>query len=106
MESPTQRFLEYLRLEKRYSDNTVSAYERDIAKLTRFLSVPITEVRSHHIDGFVAHLHGKGLAPRSIQRALSSVRSLFNFLEQTGVVRGNPAAAVRSPHCRPRGALV
>ena len=97
MESPTQRFLEHLRFEKRYSDNTVSAYERDIAKLTRFLSVPITEVRSHHIDGFVAHLHGKGLAPRSIQRALSSVRSLFNFLEQTGVVRGNPAANNKAP---------
>jgi integrase/recombinase XerC len=101
-EDQTRRFLDYLRVEKRYSANTISAYERDLKKLRAYLDIPLAQVRSHHVNGFVAHLHASGLSPRSIQRALSCARSLFNFLEQAKVVTSNPAASNKAPKTRPK----
>jgi integrase/recombinase XerC len=101
-EDTTRRFLDYLRFEKRYSTNTTSAYERDLKKLRAYLDIPLAEVRGHHINGFVGHLHSGGLSPRSIQRALSSVRALFTYLEKIKVVNSNPAALNKAPKIRPK----
>ena len=95
-----ERFLDYLTIEKRYSDNTVGAYRRDLAKLTKHVDVPLPLLRSHHINAFIGHLHASGLAPKSIQRALSSVRSLFAYLEKNKVVDANPAALNKAPKAR------
>ena len=91
------RFLEFLRSEKRYSAHTLAAYQRDLEKFLKLNNVPLETVRSHHVDAFVAKLHAGGLAPRSLQRALSSVRSFFNYLVDTKILTANPAAATRAP---------
>ena len=101
-EEQVRRFLDYLRVEKHYSANTINAYARDLEKLRKFLKIPLERVRSHHINGFVGHLHATGLSPRSIQRALSSVRSLFTFLEKIKAVKNNPAALNKAPKARPK----
>ena len=46
-EEQVQRFLDYLRVEKRYSANTINAYARDLEKLRKYLNVPLERVRSH-----------------------------------------------------------
>ena len=96
------RFLEHLRVERRYSPNTISAYRRDLHRLARSVDVPWPELRGHHISTFIASLHGQGLAPRSIQRTLSATRSFFSFLEKNHIVEANPAAGKRSPKSRPK----
>ena len=97
-----ERFVEYLRVEKRYSANTVSAYRRDLARLATAVAVPWPEVRQHHISALIASLHAKGLAPRSIQRALSATRSFFAYLEKNEIVEANPASGARAPKSRPK----
>lgn len=92
-----QDFLDYLAHQKRYSENTVAAYRRDLTRFSRWLDVPWKDTRSHHISSYVAFLHGKGLAPRSIQRALSCIRSFFTYLEKNGHADHNPAAGNKSP---------
>ena len=94
------RFLDYLSVEKRYSPNTLAAYRRDLERLGAAVEVPWNEVRGHHVSAFVAKLHAQGLAPRSIQRALSSVRSFFGYLEKINLVEGNPAAGNKAPKAR------
>jgi integrase/recombinase XerC len=90
-------FLEFLRSEKQYSKHTLSAYQRDLGKFLDLVQTPLTQIRAHHIDAYVAKLHGRGLAPRSLQRNLSSVRSFFNYLVKNRVLTANPAAASRAP---------
>lgn len=90
-------YLDHLRFEKRYSAHTLAAYRRDLERFVRAIDVPLAAVRPHHVDSFVARLHGGGLGPRSIQRALSSVRSFFAHLLARDQVAGNPAAASRAP---------
>ena len=78
MNQQVDRFIDHLRFEKRYSANTLAAYQRDLTRFAQMTDLPVEDVRNHHVDAFTARLHSSGLAPRSIQRALSSVRSFFN----------------------------
>jgi integrase/recombinase XerC len=95
-----KRFQDYLRVEKRYSPNTLAAYRRDLERLGAVARVPWTEIRGHHVSAFVAKLHAEGLAPRSIQRALSSIRSFYSYLEKIKLVASNPAAGIKAPKTR------
>ena len=102
MDEHISDFLDYLKFEKRYSENTIKAYRRDLGRLAQETGVHWTEVRAHHISAFTARLHARGLGPRSLQRVLSSVRSFFRHLERQGVVEANPAGDVRAPKSRNR----
>lgn len=77
-------FRRYVTTERRLSPHTDSNYARDLAALVRFCDLEkLDEWRrldSHHIRTFAARSHAKGLAPRSIQRRLSAVRTFFDFL--------------------------
>jgi integrase/recombinase XerC len=99
-DASVDRFLEHLRIEKRYSANTISAYRRDLERLARAVDVPWPEVRGHHVSALVASLHARGLAPRSIQRTLSATRSFFTYLEKNQIVDANPASGSKAPKSR------
>lgn len=95
-----EKYLDHLRYEKQYSVHTLSAYRRDLMRFAAKIDVQAEAVRPHQIDTFIATLHSAGLAARSIQRTLSSVRSFFNFLESQGQITANPAAGKKAPRSR------
>ncbi len=83
------------------SVHTRAAYRRDLAQFTRYCqslgeSFPLP-VDSHLMRGFLAELHRQGLAARSMARALSAVRGLFEFLIRQGLARENPVVGIRPP---------
>ena len=92
-----ENYLDHLRFEKRYSPHTLAAYSRDLEKFLLHVELPLAHVSPHHVSAFVARLHAGGLAPRSIQRALSCVRSFFTFLESKQIVSANPASGNKAP---------
>ena len=96
-------FYRYLRAEKRYSSHTVAAYTRDI---NHFLSCGSFDseqpldwdgITQADIRSIVAQLHRKGLSGKSLQRWLSSVRSLFNYLCRFDRSKHNPAVGIPAP---------
>jgi integrase/recombinase XerC len=107
------RFRRYMGSERRLSRHTDASYARDLAALTKYCEraglKDWGQLDSQHIRAFAAHSHAAGLAPRSIQRRLSAVRSFYAFLLREGaseVARGagrrgritkNPAHEVRAP---------
>jgi len=108
------RFRRYLASERRLSTHTDAAYARDLAALVKYCErAGIREWGALDAAGvrtFAAHSHAGGLAPKSIQRRLSAVRSFYQFLlrESPGElarrggargarVRANPAHGVRAP---------
>ena len=97
------RFLTQLEVEQRSSTHTVAAYGRDLARFAADVGVlPSADVRPHHVRAFAGRLHGSGLAPRSVARHLSSVRSFFGYLVRRGELGANPASGVRGPKQRER----
>jgi integrase/recombinase XerC len=95
------RFRRHLATERRMSEHTGSAYGRDLAALVRFCdkqAIPAwTRLDGQHLRVFAARSHAGGLAPRSVQRRLSAVRSFFRFLIREGVLGSNPAEEIRAP---------
>lgn len=95
------RFVDYLRSEKQYSPHTLAAYDRDLTDFARALDLRDWEqVRSAHVRNYISAKHQQGRAIRSLQRALSCIRSFFRYLDRKGVVHGNPATVVRAPKAR------
>jgi integrase/recombinase XerC len=95
-------FLAYLQWERNLAEATLKAYRREVASLVRFLAddLEITEpaqADAAAIRSYLAHLHQRRLAPRSIERALAAVRTYFRFLAAEGVVGASPAEAVPHP---------
>jgi len=99
-------FLQYLTQEKRMSSHTVTNYQRDLKQLLTFLQSNELSlwqsIKSKHIRQFIVQLHRHGLAGRSIQRALSAIRSLYRFLIREGLADNNPALAVQAPKSEKR----
>lgn len=93
------RFLNHLRDERRLSAHTISAYRRDLEKFTDFLMRrEITTLRQLVIAQarmFPAQLNQSGLSSRSIQRALSAVRTLYRYLLRESKVKINPFLTAR-----------
>ena len=95
------RFLANLRNERRLSPHTSSGYGRDLAALLAYCEAQGVEawdsLDTQHVRSFAAQCHRRGLAPRSIQRRLSAVRSLCRYLIREGELRHDPAAGVQAP---------
>ena len=96
-----ERFLARLAHGRRLSPHTTAAYRHDLAALLAWCEDQgIARWRALHAEslrGFVAAQHRRGLAPKSLQRLLSSCRSLLRWLLAEGLVDANPAAGLRAP---------
>lgn len=98
-----QKFYDYLQSERRYSAHTVSAYRRDIkhflkhCDLSESQSVNWDDIKQADIRRCVATLHRQGLSGKSLQRWLSSVRSLFKYMCRFGRATNNPVVGIPAP---------
>jgi integrase/recombinase XerD len=96
-----QRFRDYLGFERGLSVRTLDAYNSDLEKLFEFLTrrrvTAAAAVSPTDLREFVYHLKDAGLAPASIRRSLSAVRTYFAFLLGEGLVTSDPSDRVELP---------
>ena len=99
-----EEFLVHLAKERNVSPNTLTAYAHDCREFLRFLDEYYGggEWSWQGIDrlamrGFMGRLTKRGLAKRSVARALAAVRGLYRYLASNDAVDANPARAVGSP---------
>jgi integrase/recombinase XerC len=94
-------FIAYMQQQRQFSVYTCEHYKRDLNRLIQFLAEQNisdwNEVTVKHIRHWVITLHQHGLAGKSLQRMLSSTRSLYRFLLKEGLVKHNPAIGVQAP---------
>jgi len=95
-----EKYLEFVRVEKRLARRTVELYALDLAKLgdqALRAGVALTDVKNHHIRRWVAQMHGAGRSGRGIALILSGWRGFYAWLGREGRVSSNPVQDVRSP---------
>ncbi|RAJ13376.1 tyrosine-type recombinase/integrase [Olleya aquimaris] len=88
-------FLDYLLLEKKYSELTVNAYKKDIQSFLDFLNEEnqhntINEVNYPQIRTWIVSLVEKKITNRSINRKISALNSFFKFLLKIEEIKTNP----------------
>ena len=96
-----QQYLDYLAYNKRYSSHTIDAYRRDIQRLINTLEDlghdAWADTQADTIRAAMITARKADLAPKSIQRILSSWRSFFTYLLQQRLVKLNPVEGIKAP---------
>jgi len=96
-------FVAFLAKERNDSPHTVKAYERDVQDFAAFCDRYYggawrwAGVDRLAIRGWLGAMQQRGLAKRSVARALSALRTFYRFLSATRGVEVNPAKAMRTP---------
>ncbi|HEX8691014.1 MAG TPA: site-specific tyrosine recombinase XerD [Longimicrobium sp.] len=94
-------FLDHLRFELGLSANTLAAYRNDVVRLAKYArdlgrAAP-GELTTADLRGYLFTLKELGLAPVSIARNLSAVRTYFRFLLGEGEVAADPSGRLDTP---------
>jgi integrase/recombinase XerC len=113
-----KQFLDYLKLEKHFSDYTVKSYGADLIQFCEFLSGKIghanattetAELTNDQVDDkqlkcepltireFLAYLYAQNYTKSTTARKLATLRSFFKFLIRRGQVSVNPLSTIRTP---------
>ncbi len=99
-------FLDYLKSEKRFSENTVIAYLKDLDQFFDYCPIvkrdEFSELTPRIIRGWIVYLVEQDYTPKSISRKLASLRTYFRVLVRLGVMQNNPAKYVRGPKIEKR----
>jgi integrase/recombinase XerC len=92
-----EQFIEYLLLEKKYSQLTVNAYQKDIESFIKFFEleygeVVVEEINYAQIRQWIISLVESKISNRSINRKVSALNSFFKFLLKVETITQNPLA--------------
>lgn len=94
-------FLNFCRIEKGLSDNSLQAYSTDLSSFYHYLTAagadPSAPAAVDRLRAWLDHLHQTGLSPRSIARRLTTLRNFYRFLLREGVIDHDPTEHLRSP---------
>ena len=95
------KFLDYISVEKRYSQNTLVSYKKDLEDLLLFISETegtedLKKVDKKIIRNFIVSLSEKKIQKRSINRKLSSLRSFYLYLLKIGKIQVSPLETIPS----------
>jgi integrase/recombinase XerC len=99
---PQTQFINYIRVEKRYSDNTVRAYADDISQFQLFIqqkssSDNVLTATKPEVRSWVLHLIHGGISPRSVRRKLASLNTFYKYSLKMGWIKQNPAQGITLP---------
>ena len=101
METHFHDFLTMLRVERNVSNHTMDAYKRDINQYLMYLGdldiKNLSDVKSTHIRDYIRVLSDGGMAPASISRIISSIRTYYRFLSNENILDENPVLLINNP---------
>lgn len=105
MEEGINNFLDYLRVERQFSGNTIAAYQNDLTQFLAFLRERTVEgdpvqawpqVGRSLVLSYILNLKERDYTQATVARKVAALRSLFKFLHSEGVVLENPAQGISS----------
>jgi len=105
MQDQIDQFLDYLEVEKGYSNNTLAAYQNDLNQFFVFLQkLPPDQrprdwgsVTRDHIVSYILEMKEREYASSTVARKVAAVKSFFKFLESSGQIKSNPAKDMETP---------
>ena len=94
-------FLQYLTRDKGYSQNTVSAYRNDLTQMAAFITAEQAKgiIKSYDdlLKSYLLKLREKRYSGATTARKVSSAKSFFKFMVDSGRMRENPTRNLPSP---------
>ncbi len=101
MIEPIENFLNYLAVEKGYSEHTIAAYRNDLTGLAEFAKKQNISSWSNfnrqNMSGYLLDLKERGYVATTMARKVAAGRSFFGFLVSEGIIKNNPTENMSSP---------
>ena len=97
-----ERFLQYIRFEKRFSPHTILAYQSDLEQFFKYLldTYEVTEAEAiNHsmIRSWIVSMMEQKISTRSINRKITTLKTYYKFLLRNKAVKVNPMMKIQSP---------
>jgi len=100
MEKQIAYFLEFLKEDKRLSDNTLQSYRRDILQYEEYIDnnkMNYIKMKSEQIIEYLKYLQGINKKASTVSRNLASIRSFYQFLQRNRKIKNDPTEGVQAP---------
>ncbi len=101
MEELIEKFIEYIKLYKDASDNTIISYRRDIRNFKNFILQSnidkFEDIKRNNILDYVSYLETTGKSPSTISRNIASLRAFFQYLYKQNIITSEPTNNIESP---------
>lgn len=93
-----EKFIEYLIIDKKYSENTVKSYKNDLKKYETFMkNINIQNIKENHIKKYLKYLKDNNNDNRTINHNISTLRSFYKFLLIEKIIKDNPMEYIEMP---------
>ena len=95
-----EKYLEYLRVVKKYSEKTIISYYDDLILYNEFLGnkfINILDISYDTVKEYMKYLYSLNIGKSSISRKLSSIRGLYNYLLREDLVKDNYFNKISNP---------
>jgi len=94
--APLRPFLDFCRVEKGLSVNSLASYHFDLKRLIENVTDP-TRATAEDLARYVDTLYSAGLSPRSIARHITTLRNFYSFLTREGQIERDPTEFLALP---------
>jgi len=105
MREKVEDFLNFITVEKKYSDNTIAAYRNDLNQFATFAQkrgVDWRTVDRDFIADYLSYLKDREYASSTVARKIAAIKSFFHYLVSKGELKDDPTATLDSPQVRKR----
>jgi len=97
-----KEFINFLRLERALSSNSIEAYRNDIKKFIQYLEVKGLsllphQIESDHLQNFIYWINELGISPRSQSRVISGIKSFYKYLLIENYIQKDPTELLETP---------
>jgi len=95
-------FINFLKLERALSSNSIEAYRNDIKKFIQYLeakglSLLPHQIESDHLQNFIHWINELGISPRSQSRVISGIKSFYKYLLIENYIHKDPTELLETP---------
>ncbi len=100
MDKAIKKFLEFIKVDKKLSKNTLESYQRDILQYKEYITennIKYVNVKNEDIINYLEYLHTINKKSSTISRHLASIRLFYQYLAKSKIVKEDPTKGIQSP---------
>jgi len=92
-----EKYLDYLKYNRNYSDNTINSYKRDIIQFNNYITKDYKDLNYNDCKSYLSYLYDDNNCKSSVSRKISSLKSYFKYLEKNNIIEKNPFSLISLP---------
>ena len=100
MEKQLDNFLEFIKNEKKASENTLQSYKRDILQFENYVSennINFLKIKPEQLTDYLEYMKSIGKKSSTISRGLASIRAFYQYLLRNNKIKKDPTIGIQSP---------